>query len=760
MDYSIIGFPRIGIHRELKFATEAYFRSEIDADELKRVVSQQRMEQWTRQRDAGAGFIPSNDFSLYDGMLDTAYMLNAIPRRYADLRLSDIDTYFAMARGYQGAQGDVKAFTMKKWFNTNYHYMVPELDDDMELKLRSDAFLDGFHQARSLGIQTKPVVAGPFTFLKLARCTGNKSATDFVDDILFAYADILKRCGENGVEWLQVDEPYLIMDLTMGDVALFRKLYQTLLEQKGTVKVLLQTYFGDVRDCYRQLCELPFDGIGLDFVEGKQTAALVAANGFPKDKILFAGLVNGKNIWRTNYKDVLERIAGLKSCCDHIVLSTSCSLLHVPYTVKNEPQLSTEIIRHFSFAYEKLDELRELCCLAELADYSCDRRYLQNQELFQTSELRTDTEVQKQVAALTESDFTRRVPRKERQATQKELLNLPLLPTTTIGSFPQTKEVKQNRTKFRKGEISEEEYRNNAKGFIRDCIALQENIGLDVLVHGEFERNDMVEFFGENLSGYVFTIGGWVQSYGTRGVKPPIVFGDVKRKKSITTDYIRYANSLTDKDVKGMLTGPVTILNWSFPREDISTQEMMYQIGLAIREEVLELEAAGVRIIQIDEAALREKLPLRRADWHSDYLNFAIKAFRLCHAKVKPETQIHTHMCYSEFEDIIPEIDAMDADVITFEASRSKLTILDSLMAHHFETEVGPGVYDIHSPRIPSVEEIEAALRLMLDKIPADHLWVNPDCGLKTRGETETVASLKNMVQAAKNIRNECKGDI
>ena len=358
MDYSIIGFPRIGIHRELKFATEAYFRSEIDADELKRVVSQQRMEQWTRQRDAGAGFIPSNDFSLYDGMLDTAYMLNAIPRRYADLRLSDIDTYFAMARGYQGAQGDVKAFTMKKWFNTNYHYMVPELDDDMELKLRSDAFLDGFHQARSLGIQTKPVVAGPFTFLKLARCTGNKSATDFVDDILFAYADILKRCGENGVEWLQVDEPYLVMDLTMGDVALFRKLYQTLLEQKGTVKVLLQTYFGDVRDCYRQLCELPFDGIGLDFVEGKQTAALVAANGFPKDKILFAGLVNGKNIWRTNYKDVLERIAGLKSCCDHIVLSTSCSLLHVPYTVKNEPQLSTEIIRHFSFAYEKLDELR------------------------------------------------------------------------------------------------------------------------------------------------------------------------------------------------------------------------------------------------------------------------------------------------------------------------------------------------------------------------------------------------------------------
>lgn len=760
MDYSITGFPRIGIHRELKFATEAYFRSEIHADELRHVVSRQRAEQWTRQRDAGAGFIPSNDFSLYDGMLDAACMLGAIPRRYVDLGLSDIDTYFAMARGYQGAKGDVKAFTMRKWFNTNYHYMVPELDDDMALGLRSDAFLEGFHQARSLGIQTKPVVIGPFTFLRLARCTGKKAAPDFAGDILLAYEDILRRCGESGVEWLQVDEPYLVMDLTEGDVALFCALYQELLKHKGTVKVLLQTYFGDVRDCYRQLCELPFDGIGLDFVEGRQTAGLVAAHGFPKDAILFAGLVNGKNIWRTNYRDVLERVNALRRCCDRVVLGTSCSLLHVPYTVESETQLPSEVVRHFSFAYEKLGELHELCCLSELADCSRDRRYLRNQELFQNSGLRDDAEVQKRVAALTEADFTRATPRRERQARQRELLGLPLLPTTTIGSFPQTKEVKRNRARFRRGEISEEEYREHVRGFIRDCIALQEGIGLDVLVHGEFERNDMVEFFGENLSGYVFTTNGWVQSYGTRGVKPPIVFGDIKRRKPITTDYIRYASSLTDKDVKGMLTGPVTILNWSFPREDVSTQEMMYQIGLAIRDEVLDLEAAGIRIIQIDEAALREKLPLRRADWHSDYLDFAIKAFRLCHAQARPETQIHTHMCYSEFEDIIPEIDAMDADVITFEASRSKLTILDGLVEHHFETEVGPGVYDIHSPRVPSVGEIEAALRLMLDKIPADRLWVNPDCGLKTRGGSETVASLKNMVQAAKNIRDGCAGGL
>ncbi len=755
MKYSITGFPRIGIHRELKFATERYFRSEATVEELQATVQQQREEQWLRQQKNGADFIPSNDFSLYDGMLDAAYMLNAVPKRYVKLGLSAIDTYFAMARGYQGTHGDVKAFSMKKWFNTNYHYMVPELDDDMQLQLRSDAFLDGYRQAKTLGIETKPVIIGPFTFLKLASFTGKKRTADFTEAILQAYADALQQCEKNSIEWLQIDEPYLVMDLTPDDIALFCQLYQSLLKEKGTVKVLLQTYFGDVRDCYQELCALPFDGLGLDCIEGKKTAELIKNNGFPQDKILFAGLINGKNIWRTDYKNILEKIADLKQYTANLVLSTSCSLLHVPYTVENEPQLPAEVTRHFSFAYEKLEEMHELCALAELTDYTTDPRYLQNQTLFKTSELRTDAEVQRQVAALTDADFTRTVPRRERLKKQKKLLHLPLLPTTTIGSFPQTKEVKENRKKFRKGEISEDEYRSTAKGFIRDCIALQERIGLDVLVHGEFERNDMVEFFGENLSGYVFTANGWVQSYGTRGVKPPIVFGDVKRKKSITTDYIRYANSLTSKDVKGMLTGPVTILNWSFPREDISTQEMMYQIGLAIREEVLELEAAGIRIIQIDEAALREKLPLRHADWYSDYLDFAIRAFRLCHANVKPETQIHTHMCYSEFEDIIPEIDAMDADVITFEASRSKLTILDSLLEHHFETEVGPGVYDIHSPRVPSVEEIEAALRLMLKKIPSEHLWVNPDCGLKTRGAVETVASLKNMVQAAKNIQAE-----
>ena len=757
MQYSVVGFPRIGIRRELKFATEKYFRGEMDAAALQQTAAEQRAAQWQVQQAAGAAFIPSNDYSFYDGMLDTACMLNAIPRRYTDLGLSELDTYFAMARGWQSEAGDVKAYTMKKWFNTNYHYMVPELDDDMDLRLRSDAFLDGFREAAALGIQTKPVVTGPFTFLKLARTTGEKPLSAFVPAVREAYCRLLEAAAAAGAAWLQIDEPYLVTDLSAEDIALFTGLYQEILQHKAGVKILLQTYFGDVRDCYSELCALPFDGIGLDFIEGRLTAQLVAENGFPQDKILFAGLINGKNIWKCSYETVLQRLQGLRKICGtgEIVLSTSCSLLHVPYTVAQETRLAPEITRHFAFAYEKLTEMQTLCRLAELDDPAQDPAYQENQALHAATEQRTDPAVQAAVAALTEADFTRTMPRKQRQQLQRELLGLPVLPTTTIGSFPQTAAVRKNRAAFRKGEITEEAYTETVHGFIRDCIALQEEIGLDVLVHGEFERNDMVEFFGENLEGFVFTDYAWVQSYGTRGVKPPIVFGDISRKQPITTPWIAYADSLTKKPVKGMLTGPVTILNWSFPREDISTREMMVQIGLAIRQEVLDLEAAGIRIIQIDEAALREKLPLRRADWNSEYLDFAIPAFRLCHAAVKPETQIHTHMCYSEFEDIIPAIDAMDADVITFEASRSKLTILDSLMENHFETEVGPGVYDIHSPRVPGVEEIVSAVRRMLEKVPQENLWINPDCGLKTRGETETTASLQNLVAAAEILRAE-----
>ena len=755
MKYSVTGFPRIGAKRELKFATEAYFRGDVSLEELTKVVHEQREVQWKVQQAAGADFIPSNDYSLYDSVLDTAFTLNAIPKRYQDLGLGEVDTYFAAARGYQGEAGDVKAFSMKKWFNTNYHYLVPEIDDDATLQLRSTAFLDGYRQAKSLGITTKPVLVGPFTFLKLADFTGRKGIEDVLNEVVNAYAAAFQAAKEEGVSWLQLDEPYLVYDLSEADVALFTRIYESLLPQKQGLQVLLQTYFGDIRDAYGAVTHLDFDGIGLDFIEGKQTESLVKTHGFPQGKLLFAGLVNGKNIWRTDYKKVLAKLGELRAAGIDVVLSTSCSLLHVPYTVTNEPKLSQDVLQHFSFAYEKLGELKEITDLAELSEYTSHEVFQANQALFAKSELRTDESVQQAVAALVEEDFNRPQTIKERQAAQKAIFQLPLLPTTTIGSFPQTKAVKENRKLFRQGEITEAEYRAKAKEFIKDCVALQEEIGLDVLVHGEFERNDMVEFFGENLSGFVFTSNAWVQSYGTRGVKPPIVFGDIKRKQAITTDYSAYANSLTTKEVKGMLTGPVTILNWSFPREDISTKEMMYQIGLAIREEVLDLEAAGIRIIQIDEAALREKLPLRRADWYSDYLDFAIKAFRLCHGKVQVGTQIHTHMCYSEFEDIISEIDAMDADVITFEASRSKLTLLDALLENNFQTEVGPGVYDIHSPRVPSVEEIKDVIRLIVSKIPVEHVWVNPDCGLKTRGEKETVASLQHMVQAAEEIRAE-----
>lgn len=757
MEYTVVGFPRIGEHRELKFITEKYFRKEIKQEELLEEADRLKIVQWQIQKQKGESFIPSHDFSLYDGMLDTAFLFNAIPSCYQELGLSELDTYFAMARGYQGQRGDVTALAMKKWFNTNYHYMVPELEDDMEISPRPDLLLHDFRLALSVGIETKPIVIGPFTFLKLAQVRGRRQKVDFVPALTEVYCKLLMECEKEGVHWLQIEEPALVMDLGLEDIQIFIAFYEAILNCKGKVKVLLQTYFGDVRDCYQQICELPFDGIGLDFVEGKQTESLIRMQGFPNDKILFAGLINGKNIWTCQDERVLGQLKELTAAGYLVVLNTSCSLLHVPYTLKNETQLPSQISRHFSFAYEKLDEMKELCRLYELEHVEEDISYQQNICLFAESDLRTDKKVQEAVVALTEEDFTRAVPRKERQKLQREILKQPLFPTTTIGSFPQTKEVKKVRADYRKGKISQEEYTEKIQGFIKDCIAFQEEIDLDVLVHGEYERNDMVEFFGEHLSGFVFTENGWVQSYGTRGVKPPIIFGDISRKEPITVSWISYSASLTDKPVKGMLTGPVTILNWSFPREDISSRDMMYQLGLAIREEVLDLEKAGIPIIQIDEAALREKLPLRREDWHRDYLDFAIRAFRLCHAKVQPQTQIHTHMCYSEFEDIIPEIDAMDADVITFEASRSGLTILDSLRENQFETEVGPGVYDIHSPRVPSVREIVEKLQLMVQKLPVENLWVNPDCGLKTRGEEETKKSLQNMVAAAKQMRDEIK---
>lgn len=754
---AIMGYPRVGSQRELKFWTEDYFRERISAKTLRRNAAGLRKKQWLIQKHNGIDFIPSNDFSFYDGVLDTACLLNAVPQAYRALDLGELDTYFAMARGYQGEAGDVKALAMRKWFNTNYHYMVPVLGDDTEIRLSGDKPFAEYGEALALGIRTKPVLLGPFTFLMLADYPGRRQKKDFIPSMIEAYTDIVDRFNGLGTEWVQLDEPALVLDLGKEEIELFRSLYTRLLSDRGGLKVLLQTYFGDIRDVYPEVAEFGFDGIGLDFIEGKQSLDLIRSQGFPESALLFAGLVNGKNIWRNEYGKTLGVLHELSEYVPNqrVVISTSCSLLHVPYTLDHEENMDSGIKGHLAFAREKLGELNDLKTLFDDPDYASDERFTANMALMQSKQGHADSAVRAAAEALTERDFTRLPDFGEREKLQRDALHLPILPTTTIGSFPQTREVKALRKKLRRGEISREEYEAGIKDKIAECIDLQEELGLDVLVHGEYERNDMVEYFGENLAGFLFTQKGWVQSYGTRCVKPPIIRGDISRARPITVKYSAYAQSLTDRPVKGMLTGPVTILNWSFPREDISHRDMAYQIALAIREEVKDLEQIGIRIIQIDEAALKEKLPLRRGDWHEDYLEWAIPAFRLVHASVKPETQIHTHMCYSEFQEIVREIDAMDADVISFEASRSNLSIVDALYRADFKTQVGPGVYDIHSPRVPGTGEIADAIQKMLGRIKKEKLWINPDCGLKTRGEEETVPSLSNMVEAARRIRGE-----
>lgn len=748
MTTTIIGFPRLGEFRELKFETEKYFRNEISADDLKAFAKELRQKHWNVIKDAGIDQIPSNDFSFYDNTLDTSVLFNIIPKKVKDLDFDELEEYFALARGYQGEKGDVHALPMKKWFNTNYHYLVPQFEKTTNIQVNTTKIIDEFLEAKELGILTRPVILGPFTLLQLGQYHDGTSSADFATDLLAAYQEVFTKLAAAGAEWIQIDEPGLVLDLTAEDIARFKEFYQTLLANKNGLNVLLQTYFGDIRDIYEEVIALDFDGIGLDFVEGKETLNLITNTPFPEDKKLFAGIVNGKNIWTNNYTSTFDLLAKLPK---NVVLSTSCSLLHVPYSVENEV-FSDEIKQYFAFAKEKLAELVAL-------DKTDQAAIEKNNRIFKQERITANKALQEKIAQLTDADFVRLPAFDEREALQTDLLKLPNLPTTTIGSFPQTKEVKITRGKFKRGEITQEEYDAFIAKKIDDCIAFQEKIGLDVLVHGEFERNDMVEFFGEALDGYLFSKNGWVQSYGTRGVKPPIIWGDIARSKAITVQWSKYAQSKTEQIVKGMLTGPVTILNWSFPREDISIKDSTYQLALAIQEEVLDLEANGIRIIQIDEAALREKLPLRQTDWYSEYLDWAIPAFRLVHSKVQPETQIHTHMCYSEFEDIIQAIDDMDADVISFEASRSNLALLDALNRNNFQTQVGPGVYDIHSPRIPSVEEIKQTIDKILEKIPTDKVWVNPDCGLKTRGEKETYASLENLVLAAKEVREELVND-
>lgn len=753
MKNSIISYPRIGANRELKFAIEKYFKAQSSKEELLETAKNLRARHWKDIQNAGIDFIPSNDFSLYDNVLDTAVLFNIISKRYKDLNLDPLDEYFAQSRGYQGKNGDTIALAMKKWFNTNYHYLVPECDDASIIALNGDKIFKEYLEAKELGIETKPVLVGIFTLFKLIAFKDENTKELAKDKLLQAYIELLKKLNSLGVAWLELDEPYLVYDLNQEDIALFEEFYKELLKHKGEVKILLQSYFGDLRDIYTKLLESDFDALGLDFVEGKESLNLIQKYGFANDKILFAGIVNGKNIYANDYAKSLKLIKELQKYTQNIVINTSCSLLHVPYSTEFETKLDSSYLKLFSFAKEKLKELQDLKTIINSNEEN--PLFKANQELFKNIPNRLDEKVKARLQTLKKEDFVRKPEFKERIQIQKEFLKLPLLPTTTIGSFPQSADVRSNRLAFKQEKISAQNYTEFNQQKIKECIQIQEEIGLDVLVHGEFERNDMVEYFGENLKGFLFTQNGWVQSYGTRCVKPPVIWGDVSRTKPITLAWSKFAQSLSKKIVKGMLTGPVTILNWSFPREDISLKESTEQIALALRDEVLDLENAGIKIIQIDEAALREKLPLRKSDWHSEYLDWAIPAFNLVHSGVKTKTQIHTHMCYSEFSDILKEIDAMDADVISFEASRSNLNLLDTLKTVNFQTEVGPGVYDIHSPRVPSVEEISSTIEKILNKLPKEQIWINPDCGLKTRGYEEVVAALKNLVIATQKIRKK-----
>ena len=758
---SVSGFPRIGQNRELKKIIEGYWKGANDLAAVKATAAELRAKHWKLQQAAGIDLIPSNDFSYYDQMLDTAILLNVIPQRYARLSFDNQeDTLFAMARGYQGDKGDVTALPMKKWFTTNYHYIVPEIEESTEIRLNGTKPFDEFNEAKARGILTKPVLIGPYTFLKLARNAQAEELTydkGLVNAVAAVYAEVIKRFAALGAQWLQLDEPYLVLDKEDGDVSLFKSLYAKILPaREDKIKVLLNTYFGHIADVYETVNLLGFDGIGLDLNEGKdENLAAVEKYGVAENTTLFAGVVNGRNIWRNNYAVSLGLIDALRQKTDNVAVSTASSLLHVPFSTEGETALDPAVLKHFAFAVEKLTELKEIAVLADSDEDAkkASADLAANQALFDGTRVAADPAVAERIAKLTDADFVRQPARAERQKEQRVALGLPLLPTTTIGSFPQTKEIRAERAKLRKGEITKAEYDEFMKAQIDACIRHQEQIGLDVLVHGEFERNDMVEYFGQNLNGFLFTKNAWVQSYGTRCVKPPIVWGDVSRANPITVEWSAYAQSRTNHVMKGMLTGPVTILNWSWPREDITHEQQTQQLALAIRDEVLDLEAAGIKVIQIDEAALREKLPLRKTDWHAKYLDWAIPAFRLVHSAVKPTTQIHTHMCYSEFNDIIRDIDAMDADVISFEASRGDLVVLDAIHDAHFETEAGPGVYDIHSPRIPGGQEIEDRIYEILKKMDIEKVWINPDCGLKTRGNAETWPSLEHMVAAAKAVR-------
>ncbi len=752
MQLNSLGFPRIGRRRELKFALEKYWRGEITQAELREVASELRRTHWQWQTAAGIEQVPVGDFAFYDQVLTLSATLNAIPDRHRGEGAIDLDTLFRVARGRAPTGQDAPASEMTKYFNTNYHYLVPELTQNQEFSIAYEQFFDEVSEAQALGYKAKPVLLGPVSYLYLAKTVGQEfDKLSLLPNLLTAYADILARFAAQGVEWVQLDEPVLALELDLHWQAAMTQTYQAL--STANVKVLLASYYGGITHHQALVSALPVAGLHLDLVTAPEQLA-VFANALRSEQILSAGVVNGRNVWAAEIDLIAERIGAVaRDLGDRLWIGTSCSLLHSPVDLDVEAKLLPVLRKQLAFAKQKLLELSKIrqLLLAPSSDeaqkisaFCIARRQAKAQA--------ADKQVIDRVAALTAADYERANDFSVRQSVQQQKYHLPLLPTTTIGSFPQTPAIRGLRSRWRKGELNDAQYNEQLQQVTRDTIDRQLKLGIDVLVHGEAERNDMVEYFGEQLAGVGFSKNGWVQSYGSRCVKPPLIYGDVSRPKAMTVDWAEFAQSLTDKPVKGMLTGPVTILHWSFAREDISREAIATQLALAIRDEVVDLQKAGIGIIQIDEPAFREGLPLKQSEWQA-YLDWAVNAFKLSAAGVTDETQIHTHMCYSEFNDTIGAIAAMDADVITIETSRSRMELLNAFEDFEYPNEIGPGVYDIHSPNTPSVETMVQLIEKAAQKVPVRQLWVNPDCGLKTRTWDEVEPALKNMVDATRELR-------
>jgi 5-methyltetrahydropteroyltriglutamate--homocysteine methyltransferase len=763
---NVSGFPRIGPARELKFATESFWRGESTEADLQKTAREIRIANWKRMSDAGIDLIPSNDFSFYDQVLDTIALVGAIPERYGfkggDVSLTD---YFAMARGRQADGVDVTAMEMTKWFDTNYHYIVPELGPATEFSLSSTKPFDEHAEAMSeLGIDTVPVLIGPVSLLLLSKPADGVSddfdPLDLIEGLVEVYGEALEKLAEQGATWVQLDEPCFVEDRTEKELDALRLAYEELAKVHERPRILVKTYFDHVGDAYGVLRDLPVDGIGLDLHRGRHNVELIADQGGLEDKWLFAGIVDGRNVWICDLEHSLDLVAGLADRVGQLVVSTSCSLLHSPMDLDAEPtggddDLDDELRSWMSFAVQKVGEVATLAKgLADGREAIADELDANDRALDsrRNSHRTRNPEVRSRVEALTEADARRDSEFTERQKAQRERLGLPLYPSTTIGSYPQTTEIRTARAELREGKIDFAAYKERMESEIQKVISFQEEVGLDVLVHGEPERNDMVQYFGEQMMGYAFTQNAWVQSYGSRCVRPPIIFGDVSRPSPMTVDWHLYAQSLTEVPVKGMLTGPVTMLQWSFVRDDQPRSETCKQLALAVRDEVHDLVAAGAGIVQVDEPAIREGLPLRAENW-AEYLDWAVECFRISTSGVEDAIQIQTHMCYSDFGDIMDHIQAMDADVLLIEAARSRMELLGDWEKQGYAQEIGPGVYDIHSPRVPSVEEMSELLEAAAKVLTPDQVWVNPDCGLKTRAWPETEEALRNMVEAAKIVR-------